>query len=160
MWRKLTLALLCENSAFEEYPNQKISHTRSKPNHTKTKSYLHMLHLLALRRQLRQVGRLFAMMVHMDAQTRRVAHTFLADVALKRAFAGVVFVPDVHLQVVPVREVPVAGWTLHAPCFAVPTGWMRNYRSYSILVYFFQARLRKVVGSCKEWFILSIFIIY
>lgn len=57
----------------------------------------------------------------MDAQAGGVAHALLAYVALERALAGVVLVPDVHLQVVPVGEEPVARRAFHATAFAVPS---------------------------------------
>lgn len=75
------------------------------------------MHLVGLRGE---VSRLLAVVVHVHAQTARVAHALLADLALKRALERVVLVPDVHLQVVAVREETVAGWALDAARFAVP----------------------------------------
>lgn len=72
--------------------------------------------------QLRgQVGRLLAVVVHVDAEARRVAHALVADLALQGAFPGVVLVADVHFQVVAVGEEAIARGTLHAASFAVPS---------------------------------------
>lgn len=67
-----------------------------------------------------QVRRLLAVVVHVHAQARRVAHALLADLALQRALERVVLVADVHLQVVAVREEPVAGRALDAARLTVP----------------------------------------
>lgn len=83
--------------------------------------YSHVLHLLSLGAQLREVCRLLAMMVHMHAQARRVTHSLLADVTLQGALASVVLVPDVNLQVVPVSEESMAGRAFDAARFTVPS---------------------------------------
>lgn len=88
----------------------------------------HLFSVLTLRGELGEVRGLFAVVVHVHAQTRGVAHALLADVALQRALARVVLVPDVHLQVVPVREEPMTGRTLHAARFAVPTYGTEHYK--------------------------------
>lgn len=80
-----------------------------------------MAHLIALRAKLCQVGGLLAVMIHMDAQARRVAHAFLAYLTLQRPLPSVVLVSNVHLQIVPVREEPVARGTLNATRFAIPS---------------------------------------
>lgn len=83
--------------------------------------YLHVSHLIALGAELGKISRLFAMMVHMNAETRGVPHTFLAYVALEGALPRVVFIPYVHLQIVAICEEPVTGGTLHAASLTVPT---------------------------------------
>lgn len=96
----------------------------SRTFHLSSRVYSHMLHLFALRAELRQIGGLLAVVVHVHAQAGRVPHPLLADVALEGALTSVVLVPDVHLQVVTVREESVAGGAFHAARFAIPTCWV------------------------------------
>lgn len=80
----------------------------------------HLRHVVRLIRELREVGGLLAVMVHMHAQARRVTHALLTDVALQGALARIMFITDVHLKVVAVRKEPVAVRALDAARFAVP----------------------------------------
>lgn len=70
--------------------------------------------------QLREIRRLFPVMVHVHAQARRVAHTLVAYLALEGALARVMLIPNVNLQVVAVREESVARRAFDTCRFAVP----------------------------------------
>lgn len=82
--------------------------------------YSHIRPRLSRRAELCEICGLFAVMVHMHAQARRVAHALLADLALEGSLPRVMLIADVDLQIVPVREESMAGRTFHAACFAIP----------------------------------------
>lgn len=92
--------------------------------------YSHVHHLVALSTQLRQIGGLLAVVVHVDAETRGVAHSLLADLTLQSPFSRVVFVSYVYFQVVTIREKSVTRRTLNPAGFAVPSFTWNNIHSH------------------------------
>lgn len=67
----------------------------------------------------------------MDTETGRIAHTLLADLALQRTLPRVMLVPNMHLQVVSVREESVARGALHTARFAIPTLGMKRGQKHN-----------------------------